>query len=108
MHAKQAVILDQQTHLELLCMRAAVERESLVLHHAKLRLELIPKQWLHNMSDMSGGQLMETGISFAVQYPYLTSALSSLLIRRRWRTLKWAGVAIVTWQAICRVKEHNG
>ncbi len=108
MRAKQSARIDRQAHLELLCMRAAVERESLVLHNAELKLELSPKQWLHNLSDMSGGQLMTTGISFAVQYPYLTSALSSLLIRRRWRTLKWAGVAIVTWQAICKVKEHNG
>ena len=107
MRANPTVVPDRQTHLELLRMRAAVERQSLVLHNSQLKLELSPKQWLHNMSKVSGGQLITTGISFATQYPYLTSALSSLLIRRRWRTLKWAGLASVVWLTIRGVKEHS-
>ena len=107
MRAKQPARIDRQTHLELLCMRAAVERESLGLHSTQLKLEFSSKHWLHKMSKVRGGQLMATGMSFAVQYPYVTAAVSSLLIRRRWRTLKWAGLALVVWQAIYGMKEHN-
>ena len=107
MRAKASVGLDRQAYLELLRMRAAVERQSLMLHNSQLKLELSPKQWLHNMSTVNGGQLIATGVSFATQYPYLTSALSSLLIRRRWRTLKWAGLALIVWRTIHEVKEHS-
>lgn len=107
MRAKQPVIPNRQAHLELLRLRAAVERQSLVVHSTQLKLELSPKHWLQKMSKVRGGQFMATGIALATQYPYLTSALSSLLIRKRWRVLKWAGVALAVWQTIYVVKEHK-
>jgi hypothetical protein len=107
MRAKQPVILDRRAHLELLRLRAAVERQSLVVHSTQLKLELSPKHWLQKVSKVSGGQFMATGIALATQYPYLTSALSSLLIKKRWRALKWAGVALAIWQTIHQVKQNK-
>ena len=107
MRAKQPTLLNRQAHLELLQLRAAVERQSLVVHSAQLKLEFSPKHWLQKMSKVRGGPLMATGITLAAQYPYLTSALSSLLIKKRWRALKWAGVALAVWQTICVVKESK-
>ena len=107
MRAKQPAILNRQAHLELLRLRAAVERQSLVVHSTQLKLEFSPKHWLQKMSKVRGGQFMATGIALAAQYPYLTSALSSLLIKKRWRALKWVGVALAVWQTIYVVKEHK-
>jgi hypothetical protein len=107
MRAKQPARIDRQTHLELLCLRAAIERQTLVLHSTQLKLELSPKHWLLRVSKVKGGQFVATGISLAAQYPYLASALSSLLIRKRWRALKWAGVALAVWQTIYMVKEQK-
>jgi hypothetical protein len=107
MRAKQPALLNRQAHLELLRLRAAVERQSLVVHSTQLKLEFSPKHWLQKMSKVRGGQFMATGIALATQYPYLTSALSSLLIRKRWRALKWAGVALAVWQTIYVLKEHK-
>ena len=107
MRAKQPAILNRQAHLELLRLRAAVERQSLVVHSTQVKLEFSPKPGLQKMSKVRGGQFMATGIALATQYPYLTSALSSLLIRKRWRALKWAGVALAVWQTIYVVKEHK-
>lgn len=107
MRAKQTIPLERQTRLELLSLRAAVERRSLRMHTAHLQVELSPQHWLQKVSKVRGGQFMATGISLAMQYPYVTSALSSLLIRRRWRTLKWVGVALAVWQTINAVKERG-
>jgi hypothetical protein len=107
MRAKQPAMLNRQAHLELLRLRAAVERQSLVVHSTQLKLELSPKHWLQKMSKVRGGQFVATGISLAAQYPYLTSALSSLLIKKRWRALKWAGVVLAVWQTIYMVKEQK-
>jgi hypothetical protein len=107
MRAKQSATSSRQAHLELLRLRAAVERQSLVVHSTQLKLELSPKHWLQKMSKVRGGQFVATGVALAAQYPYLTSALSSLLIKKRWRALKWAGVALAVWQTIYMVKEQK-
>jgi hypothetical protein len=105
MSAKHPASPDLQLRLELLCLRAALERQSLEVHRQQLREQLSPQHWLENASALRGNQLLVKGFSLAVQYPYLTSALTAMLVRRRWRALKWAGVALAVWQTIYIVKE---
>ena len=107
MRAKQSVIIDRQAHLELLRMRVAIERQSLAVHTQQLRVQLSPQHWLDSASELKGGQLLAQGFSLAAQYPYLTAAVASLLVRRRWRALKWTGLALTVWQAIHLVKENR-
>lgn len=104
MRAKPSVMLDRQTHIELLRMRAAVERQSLAVHTQQLRLQLSPQHWLDSASELKGGQLLAKGFSLAAQHPYLTSAVTSMLVRRRWRALKWTGLALAVWQTIYMLK----
>lgn len=104
MRAKPSVMLDRQTHIELLRMRAAVERQSLAVHTQQLRLQLSPQHWLDSASELKGGQLLAKGFLLAAQHPYLTSAVTSMLVRRRWRALKWTGLALAVWQTIYMLK----
>ncbi len=107
MRAKQSAMTDRQAHLELLSMRVAIERQSLAVHTQQLRVQLSPQHWLDSASELKGGQLLAQGFSLAAQYPYLTAAVTSLLVRRRWRALKWTGLALTVWQAIHLVKENR-
>jgi hypothetical protein len=88
-------------------MRGAIERQSLTVHTQQLRVQLSPQHWLDSASELKGGQLLAQGFSLAAQYPYLTAAVTSLLVRRRWRALKWTGLALTVWQAIYLVKENR-
>ncbi len=105
MRAKQSAMLDWQTHLELLRMRGAIERQSLTVHTQQLRVQLSPQHWLDSASEFKGGQLLAQGFSLAAQHPYLTAAVTSVLVKRRWRALKWTGLALAVWQTIYMVKE---
>ncbi len=107
MRAKQSARLTRQTHLELLRMRVAVERQSLAVHTQQLRVQLNPQHWFENASALKGGQLLAKGVALAVQHPYLTSAITSLLVKKRWRALKWTGIAIALWQTIDMTKQDR-
>lgn len=107
MRAKQSAMIDRQAHLELLRMRVAIERQSLAIHTQQLRVQLSPQHWLKSASELKGGQLLTKGFSLAAQYPYLTSALTSMLVRRRWRALKWTGLALAVWQTIYMAREDR-
>jgi hypothetical protein len=107
MRAKASVGPDRQAYLELLRTRVAVERQSLAVHTQQLRVQLSPQHWLDSASELKGGQLLAQGFSLAVQYPYLTAAVTSLLVRRRWRALKWTGLALAVWQTLYMTKERR-
>ena len=107
MRAKAVFMPDRQAYLELLRMRATVERQSITVHTQQLRLQLSPHHWLESASELKGGQLFAKGFSLAVQYPYLTAAVTSLLVRRRWRALKWTGLALAVWQTIYMRKDRR-
>ena len=104
MNAKHSTSSDLQMRLELLHLRSTFERQSLAVHTHQLHLQLSPQHWLETASELKGGQLLAKGFSLAAQYPYLTSALTSMLVRRRWRALKWTGLIIAVWQTIYMAK----
>lgn len=107
----------RQARIEFLRARAAYERESLSFHTSELGRELSPKRWLGRMlqtgrmtgrrerSGLSG--LLGQGFSLASQYPYLTATVSSLLIGKRWRWLKWFGVGVAVWQTVAATAAHQ-
>ena len=107
MRAKTVVVTDRQAYLEILRMRVAVERQCLTVHTQQLRVQLSPQHWLDSASELKGEQLLAQGLSLVVQYPYLTAAVTSLLVRRRWRALKWTGLALAVWQTINMIKDHR-
>ena len=107
MNAKYRASSQLQARLELLQLRAAVERQSLAVHTQQLGLQLSPTHWLDKAHDLKGGQLLSKGFSLALQYPYLTSALASMLVRRRWRALNWTGLALAVWQTFYMAKNKN-
>lgn len=105
MNARHSASSDLQMRLELLHLRATFERQSLAVHTQQLRVQFSPQHWLQGATELKGGQVLAKGVSLAAQYPYLTAALSSLLVRRRWRALRWAGLALAVWQTIYVPKE---
>ena len=107
MNAKYPATADLQLRLELLRLRAAVERQSLTIHTQQLRWQLDPQHWLESVSGVKGGQLLATGFSLATQYPYLTSALAAMLVKRRWRTLKWTGLALAVLQIVYLTRKER-
>ena len=72
-HQSRAV--DRLVRIELLRARAALERDSLAARADQLCDAL-------------------QGVSLLRRYPFLTSALSTLLLGKRWRLLKWGGAAL--------------
>ncbi|CAN1562198.1 hypothetical protein MCEGE14_02722 [Burkholderiaceae bacterium] len=104
MSERRIVLPARQAHIEYLRTRAAYERQALSFHTAQLGRGLSPKRWLaglmrsNHVAD-SGDQvglsrILGKGFSLAAQYPYLTAAISSLLVGKRWRWVKLAGIGI--------------
>lgn len=107
MSAKDSSASLLHVQLELLRLRASVERRSLVTHGEQLRLQLSPQHWVDSASDLTASQVVAKGFSLAIQYPYLTSAVTSMLVRRRWRTVAWAGLSLAVWRMIYISKESK-
>lgn len=119
MNKRYEVLPARQARIEYLRARAAYEREALTFHTSQLGRELSPRHWLggllrHRRRDDSDGNrhpgfagLLGQGFSLAGQYPYLTATLSSLLIGKRWRWLKWFGVGVAVWQAVAATPQET-
>jgi hypothetical protein len=109
MSERRAVLPPRQARIEYLRTRAAYERQALSFHTEQLGRDLSPKRWLTGLmrsndiadsGDQVGlGRLLGKGFSLAAQYPYLTAAVSSLLVGKRWRWVKLAGIGIGIWRA---------
>ena len=109
MSERRNVLPARQARIEYLRARAAYERQALSFHTEQLGRELSPKRWLAGLmrpnssagTNESGGvgHLLGKGFTLAAQYPYLTAALSSMLVGKRWRWVKLAGIGIGVWRA---------
>jgi hypothetical protein len=109
MSERRIVLPARQARIEYLRARAAYERQALSFHTEQLGRELSPKRWLAGWmrphspagSNEGGGvgHLLGKGFTLAAQYPYLTAAVSSMLVGKRWRWVKLAGIAIGVWRA---------
>ena len=108
MSNRSLVVHARQAQIEFLRARAAYERQALSVHTTELGRELSPKRWFRHWlrpSHASGVQgekraagLLSQGLSLAADYPYLTASLSSVLVGKRWRWVKWVGVGLAVWQ----------
>ncbi len=117
MSERRTVLPARQARIEYLRTRAAYERQALSFHTEQLGRDLSPKRWLAGLirSDHytdSGEQvglarLLGKGFSLAAQYPYLTAAVSSLLVGKRWRWIKLMGIGIGVWQAYTGSKNNQ-
>lgn len=92
--------VERAVHLELLRARAAVERESFMIHASRLGDSLDPRTWIGRMGQSSGANFLFQGFDFAKRYPFVTSTLSTLLFGRFSRLVKFGGIALTLWQAI--------
>lgn len=117
MSERRVVLPARQARIEYLRARAAYERQALSFHTEQLGRELSPKRWLTSLirsnhgADSGGGvgvsRLLGKGFSLAAQYPYLTAALSSMLVGKRWRWVKLAGIGIGVWRAYVGSNTHE-
>lgn len=117
MSERRITLPARQARIEFLRARAAYEREALSFHTSELGRELSPKRWLGRMlhsgrtagrrerSGLSG--LLGQGFSLASQYPYVAATVSSLLIGKRWRWIKWFGVGVAIWQTVAATTAHQ-
>lgn len=92
MRAKDSSRSTQRLHLEILRLRIAIERQTLALHSHQLSLQLSPQHWIERTIDIKGNPLLAKGFSLIIEHPYLTSALASILVKHRWRSLRWIGL----------------
>jgi hypothetical protein len=111
------VVHARQAQIEFLRARAAYERQALSLHTTELGRELSPKRWFRQW--LSPGQasnhesgrhtsnIISQALSLATQYPYLTATLSTVLVGKRWRWVKWVGVGLAAWQIVADSKQAS-
>ncbi len=92
--------VERAVHLELLRARAAIERESLLMHASRLGDSLDPRALIGRVSQIRGASILFQGFDFAKRYPFVTSTLSTLLFGRFSRLAKFGGIALTLWQAI--------
>lgn len=119
MNKRYEVVPARQARIEYLRARAAYEREALAFHTSQLGRELSPRRWLGGLlrqrrrDNADGGErprfagLLGQGFTLAGQYPYLTATLSSFLIGKRWRWLKWFGMGVAVWQAFAAASQDT-
>ncbi len=117
MSERRVALSVRQTRIEYLQTRAAYEREALSFHTGLLGRELSPKRWLgglwhSNRTEASSGRvtmvsILSQGLSMAAQYPYLTAAVSSMFVGKRWRWVKLAGIGIGIWRAYVGSNTHQ-
>ena len=91
--------VERAVRLELLRARAAVERESFLIHATRLGDALDPRAFIGRMTQTKGGSFLFQGFDFAKRYPFVTSTLSTLLFGRFSRLAKFGGIALTLWQA---------
>jgi hypothetical protein len=53
------------------------------------------------------GHLIGKEFTLAAQYPYLTAAVSSMLVGKRWRWVNLAGIGIGVWCAYVGSNTHQ-
>jgi hypothetical protein len=117
MSERRIVLPARQARIEYLRTRAAFERQALSFHTEQLGRELNPKRLLTGLIRFNSstgshegggvGQLLDKGFTLAAHYPYLTTALSSLLVGKRWRWVKLAGICIGVWRAYVGSSTHQ-
>jgi len=117
MNERRVTLPVRHARIEFLRARAAYEREALSFHTSQLGRELSPKRWLGRLlhSDREStprtrlgvAGLLGQGFSLASQYPYVTATLSSLLVGKRWRWIRWLGVGFAVWQAASASSPKN-
>ncbi len=100
--------VDRLVRIELLRARAAVERQSLAGRAGQLCDDLDPRSWLGRFTGARGGNLLLQGVGLLRRYPFLTSALSTLLLGKRWRLLKLGGAALAAVLAARAARGRGG
>lgn len=109
MSDRREIVPARLARIEFLRARAAYEREALTFHTTQLGSELSPRNWLSGLlragrastknGHSSVASVLGQSFSLVAQYPYITATVSSLLIGKRWRWLKWAGLGLGIWRA---------
>jgi hypothetical protein len=117
MSERRIALPARHARIEYLRARAAYERQALSFHTEQLGRGLSPKRWLAGLMrphssagpEEGGGvgQLLGKGFSLAAEYPYLTAAISSMLVGKRWRWVKLAGIGIGVWRAYVGSSTHK-
>ena len=97
--------LDRAVRIELLRARSALEREALCRRCSEVRQSVSGLGRSFSLLNvgrrlLGGGtpQWMSLASEAGRRYPFLTSALSTLLLGRKSKMLKAGGLAVTAWQ----------
>jgi hypothetical protein len=90
-------VTDRALHIELLRTRAALERTAINGDWRQMREALTWRGLFGGASARGSGTLLATGADFLARYPHVLSTLSSLLMSRRARLLRLAGLSLAAW-----------
>ena len=102
MTSRHSPQLDRAVRLELLCARAAVERDALGSQFVRVGRSLEPSALLRGLSSSgAASSLLGHAISLIRRNPILLSSLPALLAAgKRSRLLKLGGLGFVAWRAM--------
>lgn len=91
---------DRAVRLELLRTRAAVERESFSAHIQQLSADANPLSWFASLiAGRRRRSWLNVSLEFLGRYPFITAALSSMLMGKSSRVAKGSGLLLVLLQA---------
>jgi hypothetical protein len=99
---------DRAVRIEVLRARAALERETLVNRVETFSDEINPLSWLSRLTISGRTSWLKKSIDLLGHYPFITSALSSMLLRKSTsRVTRGAGMALMVLQAVLAQKERD-
>ena len=98
---------EKAVRIELLRARAAVQRESLVVHTDQLSQQINPVNWLGQFLPGRRKGWLRATADVLVNYPMLSSLLSTLLMGRSSRVARAAGMALAALQAVAAQQNQD-
>ncbi len=99
---------DRAVRIEVLRARAALERDMLVNRIETFSDEINPLSWLSRLTLSGRRSWLKKSVDFLAHYPFITSALSSMLLRKSTsRVARGGGMALIVLQAVLAQKERD-
>jgi hypothetical protein len=106
--------IDRTIRIERLRLQAALDRDSVAQSAYRLadacRPSTIVGHWFSNTSLGQPSNFLNQGANLLIQYPYVAASLSSLLLGRKSRILRIAGLllsSIGAWRVVLRAANRD-
>ncbi len=100
MTSSRSKSFDRAVRIEVLRARAAIERDVLVNRVETFSDDINPLIWLSRLTRAGRRSWLKKSVDFLAHYPFITSTLSSMLLRKSSKMARGSGVALAVLQAV--------